>query len=191
SIKVDGRRLCLTGLAFGTQYQAGLKAGLPAASGHKLPVDKTVDLSLTDRPPLIAFRDGLVLPRQSLAGVPITTVNVDKLHITIYRVPDRLISQIRREQLVERQAYPYELNQIRNPQGTKAGEGELAVTGAKNATVTTLFPIGQAIAERKRGVYVFTAENAAGRKKRRASDDDDDTGDYQPQAVQWVIDTDI
>src|SRR5690348_480362 len=71
AIKVDGRRLCLTGLAFGTQYQAGLKAGLPAASGHKLPGDKTADLSLTDRPPLIAFRDGLVLPRQSLAGVPI------------------------------------------------------------------------------------------------------------------------
>ncbi len=191
AIKVDGRRLCLTGLAFGTQYQAGLKAGLPAASGHKLPGDKTADLSLTDRPPLIAFREGLVLPRQSLAGVPITTVNVEKLHVTVYRVPDRLISQIRRDQLLERQAYPYALNQIRDAQGAKAWEGELAVAGAKNATVTTLFPISQAIPERKPGVYVLTAENAAGRGKRHAGDDDDDTGDYQPQAVQWVIDTDI
>src|SRR5690349_1672816 len=173
AIKVDGRRLCLTGLAFGTQYQAGLKAGLPAASGHKLPGDKTADLSLTDRPPLIAFRDGLVLPRQSLAGVPITTVNVEKLHVTVYRVPDRLISQIRRDQLLERQAYPYALNQIRDAQGAKAWEGELAVTGAKNATVTTLFPISQAIPERKPGVYVLTAENAAGRSKRHAGDDDD------------------
>src|SRR5262249_14610537 len=94
AIKVDGRRLCLTGLAFGPQYQAGLKSGLPAASGHKLPGEKTVDLSLTDRPPLIAFGEGLVLPRQSLAGVPITTVNIGKLHVTVYRVPDRLISQI-------------------------------------------------------------------------------------------------
>ena len=127
AIKVDGRRLCLTGLAFGTQYQAGLKAGLPAASGRKLPGDKTVDLSLTDRPPLIAFREGLVLPRQSLAGVPVTTVNVEKLHVTVYRVPDRLVSQIRRDQLLERQAYPYELNQIRDAQGAKAWEGELAV----------------------------------------------------------------
>ena len=191
AIKVDGRRLCLTGLAFGTQYQAGLKAGLPAASGRKLPGDKTVDLSLTDRPPLIAFREGLVLPRQSLAGVPVTTVNVEKLHVTVYRVPDRLVSQIRRDQLLERQAYPYELNQIRDAQGAKAWEGELAVTGAKNATVTTLFPIGQAIPQRKPGVYVLTAENAAGRNNRHASDDDEDSGDYQPQAVQWVIDTDI
>ena len=191
AIKVDGRRLCLTGLAFGTQYQAMLKSGMPAASGHKLAGDKTADLSLTDRPPLIAFREGLVLPRQSLAGVPITTVNVDKLHVTVYRVPDRLVSQIRRDQLQERQAYPYELNQIRDSQGAKAWEGELATTGAKNATVTTLFPIGQAIAERKPGVYVLTAENAAGRGKRRAGDEEEDSGDYQPQAVQWVIDTDI
>jgi uncharacterized protein YfaS (alpha-2-macroglobulin family) len=191
SIKVDGRRLCLAGLDFGTQYQAALKAALPAASGHKLPGDKTVDLSLADRPPLIAFRDGLVLPRQSLAGVPITTVNIEKLQVAIYRVPDRLVAQIRREQLLERQAYPYELSQIRSAQGAKAWEGELAVTGAKNATVTTLFPIGQAISQRKPGVYVLTAENAAGRNKRHASDDDDDVRGYQPQAIQWVIDTDI
>ena len=190
AIKVDGRRLCITGLAFGTQYQAGLKSGLPAASGHKLPGDKTVDLSLTDRPPLIAFREGLVLPRQSLAGVPITTVNIQKLHVTVYRVPDRMIAQIRRDQLVARQAYSYELNELRNSQGAKAWEGDLTVTGEKNATVTTLFPIGQAIAERKPGVYVLTAENAATRSKRRPTDDDD-TGDEQAQAVQWVIDTDI
>jgi alpha-2-macroglobulin len=193
AIKIDGRRLCLTGLAFGTQYQAGLKAGLPAASGHKLPGDKTVDLALTDRPPLIAFRDGLVLPRQSLAGVPITTVNVERLHVTAYRVPDRLVSQIRRDQLVERQAYSYELNQLRDAQGAKAWEGELVVTGAKNATVTTLFPLGQAIPQRRPGIYVLTAENAAGRSKKHASadSDDEDTSDYQPQPVQWVIDTDI
>ena len=191
AMKVDGRRLCLTGLAFGTQYQAGLKAGLPAASGHKLPGDKSVDLSLTDRPPLIAFREGLVLPRQSLAGVPITTVNIDKLHVTIYRVPDRLISQVRRGTLAERQAYPYELSELRDSQGAKAWEGDLTVTGAKNATVTTLFPIGQAIPERKPGVYVLAAENAAGRSKRRGSDDDEDSGDSKPLAVQWVIDTDI
>ncbi|HLJ19377.1 MAG TPA: MG2 domain-containing protein, partial [Stellaceae bacterium] len=191
AIKVDGRRLCLTGLAFGTQYQAGLKSGLPAASGHKLPGDKSVDLSLTDRPPLIAFREGLVLPRQSLAGVPITTVNVDKLHVTVYRVPDRLISQIRRETLAEHQAYPYELNELRDSQGAKAWEGDLTVTGAKNATVTTLFPIAQAIPGRKPGVYVLAAENAAGRTKRRGGDDDEDTGNDQALAVQWVIDTDI
>ena len=191
AIKVDGRRLCLTGLAFGTTYRAGLKSGLPAASGQKLPSDKSVDLSLTDRPPLIAFREGLVLPRQSLEGVPITTVNIEKLHVTVYRVPDRLISQIRREQLAARQAYSYELSQIRDAQGARAWEGELTITGAKNATLTTLFPIAQAIPERKPGVYVLTAENAAGRSKRHASDDDDDTGNYQPQAVQWVIDTDI
>ncbi len=196
AIRVDGRRLCLTGLDFGTQYQAGLKAGLPAASGHKLQSDKSVDLSLTDRPPLIAFREGLVLPRQSLAGVPITTVNVEKLHVTVYRVPDRLVAQIRRDQLLERQAYPYELSQIRDAQGAKAWEGELAVTGAKNATVTTLFPRdrpGELITERKPGVYVLTAENCrqAQQAPSRATMTTNTPATISPRSIQWVIDTDI
>ncbi len=192
SIRVDGRRLCLAGLAFGTEYQAELKAGLPAASGHKLAAAQPVDLTLADRPPLVAFRDGLILPRESVAGIPITTVNVAKLHITVYRVPDRLVSQIRRDQLAERSIYPYQLGQIRDDQGAKVWEGDLAVSGAKNATVTTLFPIAQAVPQRKPGIYVLTADNPAGRPKTPGDDDDENYSDfYRPLPVQWVIDTDI
>src|SRR5579863_2372853 len=81
TFKVDGRRLCIVGLAFGKQYKATIKAGLPAASGHKLATEQTVDLTLADRTPLVAFRDGLILPREALAGVPITSVNVDQVHV--------------------------------------------------------------------------------------------------------------
>ncbi|HUN49095.1 MAG TPA: MG2 domain-containing protein, partial [Stellaceae bacterium] len=192
SIRVDGRRLCLAGLAFGTQYTAEIKAGLPAASGHKLAATQPVELTLTDRPPLITFREGLILPRESVAGIPITTVNVEKLHITVYRVPDRLASQIRRDQLAQRQIYPYQLGQIRDDQGAKVWEGDLAITGAKNATVTTLFPIAQAVPQRKPGIYVLTADNPAGRPKAAGDDDDSNySDDYRPLPVQWVIDTDI
>ncbi|HMK67335.1 MAG TPA: MG2 domain-containing protein, partial [Stellaceae bacterium] len=196
SLKVDGRRLCITGLAFGTQYQATLKAGLPAASGAKLPVERTADLALTDRAPLVAFREGLILPRESLAGVPIVTVNVSRVHVALYRVPDRLVSQIKPDQLAQRQAYPYELNQIKEDKASKVWEGNLTVTGPRNASVTTLFPISQAVPQRKPGIYVLTAENQADRKRRAASGDsdsdgDEDSGDYRPIPVQWVIDTDI
>ncbi|HVM80431.1 MAG TPA: alpha-2-macroglobulin [Stellaceae bacterium] len=198
SLKVDGRRLCITGLAFGTQYKATLKAGMPAASGAKLPVERTAELSLADRAPLVAFREGLILPRESLAGVPIVTVNVSRVHVVLYRVPDRLVSQIKPDQLAQRQAYPYELNQIKEDKASKVWEGNLTVTGPRNASVTTLFPISQAVPQRKPGIYVLTAENQADRKKKRAAsgsgDEDeggDDDGDYHPVPVQWVIDTDI
>ncbi|HTS94608.1 MAG TPA: alpha-2-macroglobulin [Stellaceae bacterium] len=195
ALKVDGRRLCITGLAFGTQYQATLKAGLPAASGAKLPVERTAELALSDRAPLVAFREGLILPRESLAGVPIVTVNVSRVHVTLYRVPDRLVSQIKPDQLAQRQAYPYELNQIREDKASKVWEGNLAVTGPRNASVTTLFPISQAVPQRKPGIYVLTAENQADRKRRAASADQDEDsyegGDYRPIPIQWVIDTDI
>ena len=197
SFRVDGRRLCITGLSFGAQYKATLKAGMPAASGAKLPVERMAELSLADRSPLVAFREGLILPRESVAGVPIVTVNVNRVHVALYRVPDRLVSQIKPDQLAQRQAYPYELNQIKEDKAAKVWEGNLTVAGPKNASVTTLFPISQAVPQRKPGVYVLTAENAADRKKKASAaaggDDDsgDDDGDYRPVPVQWVIDTDI
>lgn len=190
SLKIDGRRLCLAGLEFGAQYQAELKAGFPAASGARLPAAQTVEIALSDRPALIAFRDGLILPRESVAGVPVTTVNVDRVFVTVIRVPDRLVSQIRRDQLVQRSIYPYQLASLQGAQGAVLWQGELAVTGPRNASVTTMFPLGQAVPQRRPGVYVLTAENAADRK-RQPGEDGAERYDYRPRPVQWVIDTDI
>ncbi|HUK06600.1 MAG TPA: alpha-2-macroglobulin [Stellaceae bacterium] len=190
TFRVDQRRLCITGLAFGQHYKATVKAGLPAASGHKLANEQSVELTLTDRPPLVAFRDGLILPRESLAGVPITTVNVDQVHVTVYRVPDRLVSQIRRDQIAEHSMNTYEINQIGSDQSAQVWEGDLTITSEKNATATTLFPLAQAIVQRKPGLYLLTAESVADRKSRLARHEDY-YYDQPPLAVQWVIDTDI
>src|SRR6185312_98509 len=94
ALRVEGRSLCLAGLAFGVSYQAELRAGLPAAGGLKLAASQKVEIGLANRPPLVAFRDGMILPRDNAAGVPITTINVAKVAIKLMRVPDRLLSQI-------------------------------------------------------------------------------------------------
>ncbi len=63
----------------------------------------------------------------------------------------------------------------------------MATAGHANETVTTLFPLRQAIAERKPGVFVLIAEDAT---QARAKDEDEQR-DYRPRAIQWVIESDI
>jgi uncharacterized protein YfaS (alpha-2-macroglobulin family) len=189
--RIDKDRLCLAGLDFGVEYTMTLRRGLPAASGALLVEETSVPVQLRERAPLLSFRDGLILPGESARGVPITTINIPRVAIEVLRVPDRLASQIQPQRLLQRQGYPYELEQLRTQQATSLWKGELETAGRANETVTTLFPLRQAVPQRKPGIYVIVAENAADRRAAATSDDDEDHYDYRPKAIQWVVETDI
>jgi hypothetical protein len=187
ALHVEGKSLCLAGLAFGVTYQAELRAGLPAAGGLKLAASQKVEVGLANRPPLVAFRDGMILPRDDAAGVPITTVNVAKVAIKLMRVPDRLLSQISSDQFSQRQAYRWGIQEWEGQKAATLWQGEMAVTSKPNETATTLFPLSQVLKDKKPGAYILVAEDAAQRKQPGDSDED-----YARQrAVQWVIDSDI
>lgn len=91
ALRVTQDRLCIQGLAFGQSYQLELKAGLPATGGEKLTKSETLPVELRDKPSLVRFGNGLVLPRDNTEGVPITTVNVAKLDIKVIRCGDQLV----------------------------------------------------------------------------------------------------
>jgi uncharacterized protein YfaS (alpha-2-macroglobulin family) len=84
-------RLCLSGLDFNKSYSVTLKTGLPAASGEKLASDETIPVELRDKPSIIRFAGGVILPRDNIEGVPVTTVNIAKLRLKVIRVGDRLL----------------------------------------------------------------------------------------------------
>ena len=89
AVRATDQRLCIAGLAFGQDYKLELKKGLPAAGGvETLKSSETIPVELRDKPALVRFGNGLVLPRENADGVPITTVNVGKLDIKIIRVGD-------------------------------------------------------------------------------------------------------
>src|SRR5690606_22373140 len=76
-VSVRGQRLCVTGLAYGREYEVDLLAGLPGIGGA-LARDETVKVSLGDRPSVVSFASsGVILPRAVANGVPISTINVD------------------------------------------------------------------------------------------------------------------
>lgn len=189
AMRVDGKSLCLAGMAFGVTYQAEMRAGLPAADGLKLLAAQKIEVALRDRPPLLAFRDGLILPRENAAGVPIISINIDRIAIKLFRVPERLISQIGADTMAQRQAWTYDVTQLEDERGALLWQGEMEVKAARNETATTLFPLHDVLKDRKPGVYVVIADDAA--QKLKQPDNDEDSGLERRRAAQWVIDSDI
>jgi len=192
AVRVAGDRLCLGGLGFGRDYEVELLAGLPAADGKTLAAAETVKVSLGERPPLVAFTgSGLILPRETTAGVPVTTVNVDMVRIKVLRVPDRIMARLAPEEFDEKRMRPWRVQEVLQDTGALVWEGTMPVKATQNETVTTAFPIREAVKPWKPGAYLVVAWNAAD-----GTFDDNSSGDnnfnYRYEtASQWVVDSDI
>ncbi len=180
-------RLCIAGLAFNQTYNVTLKTGLPDAAGEKLPDSETVPVELRDKPSIVRFTGGIVLPRDNADGVPVTTVNVAKLKLKLIRVGDRLLSQIESGTVDQTTLYSYDETQLESQQGSVVWKGEMDVANVKNDTVVTLVPIRDMLKDEKPGAYVLVAMDAA-KVKTDTAGDEDDSGEA---ATQWVIDSDI
>lgn len=194
AVTVDGRKLCLSGLRFATEYNVTWRAGLPAASGDKLLSDEQVKFSFGDAKPSVVFAgNGFILPRQSAAGVAIDTVNVDSLAIKVYRVGDRSIIPVSDDEYYSpqnnRKLSPYALKRFTTTQAIQVWQGTMKVERRRNETVSTVFPLATALPERKPGAYVVLARDA--KTPEQDPDDYSCCSDDQDSAVQWVIDTDI
>ena len=77
-----GDTLCVNGLRHGETYELRLLAGFPAESGERTAETFTARVVVPDRKPSISFAgSGYVLPRTDTAGLPVTTVNLDRVKV--------------------------------------------------------------------------------------------------------------
>ncbi|MBP7338440.1 alpha-2-macroglobulin [Niveispirillum sp.] len=189
--RVAREKLCLSGLGFGREYDVGLRPGLPAAAnGGTLAEAQNVTLALNDRPPAVALGQGFILPRETGDGLPITTVNVERLSIKLYRVGDRMLARMRQDFVDERSIYPYSARDVQEDEGRLVWQGEIPVQGPRNSAVTTLFPLTEAVGKTEPGAYLLVASNP---DAPRQGDEGDYyySDDYRPQAGQWVVQSDL
>ena len=157
AVRATEQRLCIAGLAFGQDYKLEIKEGLPAADpADKISKSETIPVELRDKPSLVRFGNGFVLPRENADGVPITTVNVGKLDIKVIRVGDRLLSQLQTGVVDQREFYDYERNNIENEQGQVIWTGQMNVLdNRRNAEAMTVFPLRKALQQKQVGPGVY------------------------------------
>lgn len=177
--------LCLEGFEHGRDYTVTLLAGLPGIGG-KLDEPETHEVRIEDMRPSLAFADsGVILPRLGNEGLPLRTVNLDKVHVAIARIHDRnLIDEIRGEQI---NAYwDYRTAEVvADGEGEWVWEGDLLIDGRRNTAVVTALPIDATIGTLAPGVYLATATPAEGQELR------DESGELRNPANQWFVVSDL
>lgn len=164
ALSVTGRELCVGGLGFGTSHTATLLTGLPAADGRSLDHEERVPIDFSDRPAYVGFKGGgVILPRADADGLPIETVNVDQVRITVSRVNDRALAfkSISQGETVAQGRYSYSYGQ-NNPDDVdeELWSGLMDVANEQNAPVVTVFPLQDVIGELEPGAYYVRIEDA-------------------------------
>jgi hypothetical protein len=180
AIALEGRQLCVDGLAHGKRYQIQVRAGLPSAVDETLLKSSDMAIYVRDRAPNVrATGRAYVLPRTGQQGLPLVSVNADALGIEVYRVGERGLAQQLQDGDFQRRLNSADIDTLKERTGAKIYSGELAVTRKLNEDVTTAFPVSEAIGALKPGAYVLAA-NVLPKK-------DDDAR----QAIQWFIVSDL
>jgi len=181
ALSVDDQQICVEGLKHGERYAVTLRAGLPSNVGEDLLKNADFNIYVRDRSPSVRLSGkAYVLPRTGQQGIPLISVNTERVKVAIYRIGDRsLIDNVLGYEF-ERNLYGYSLDDIANEKGEKVWTGELDVEKELNQDVTTAFPIPEAVPEMQPGVYVLAAWPG------------DVPGDeYGERTTQWFIVSDL
>jgi len=180
TVEADQRRLCIEGVEHGKRYQVTFREGLPALSGETLVKNITLNLYVRDRSPAARFPGrAYVLPASGEIALPIETVNVTELDLTLRRVSDRSILRSIQERYFGRPLSPWEEDNFGADIATTVWTGKGDVTQELNKDVTTRLPLTDVVGDLEPGIYALQA-------KIPGADPYDN-----PAATQWFVVSDL
>ncbi len=168
-VAVEGKRLCIHGLAHGQLYAFELRAGLPFGNGAKLDHGKLLVRQRAPHLPATAnFRGAAyVVPSHGHKTVPLHTVNVRRLDLELVKISDRSIYRQVALRRIGSNIAPRELEQLYTSFSEPIWQGELAISDRiDNEQRTTHLPIGELLEERWR--WIRSAGAGEGRQAGRA-----------------------
>jgi alpha-2-macroglobulin len=172
-----GDTVCLEGLKHGETYQVQLLAGFPSTSGEKTLSDFKTNVVIPDRKKSISFAGtGYVLPRTGSAGLPVTTINLDRVKVRILKINERnLVPTIDAEKLTMGFGTD-DIDDLASRSGSLIWQGEMAIAGDRNRAVSTAIPLKDVLNGSGPGVYLAVVERA----------DVKEGEDTQP-ATNWIL----
>ena len=181
SVVAKDKQICAEGLEHGREYRVSLRAGLPADIGEVLLAPVTITAYVRDRSPTVRFTgDNFVLAKAGRKGIPVVSVNADKVEIELYRIGERSLAPLLAKSQFLRQLDGYDAGNIREDLGELVWQGDLLTQNELNGETVTSFPIDEALPERQPGVYVLMARVAG-----------ETLDNWSSRATQWLVVSDI
>ena len=180
AVEASGNQICVSGVTHGSRNRVTFREGLPAATGEKLAKDIELTLYVRDRAPSVRFPGrSYVLPRSVDAGLPVETVNLDKLELTLRRISDRNILRAIQDDYFGRPLSYWQQQNFGSDISEQVWTGTGEVQNTLNKDMTTRLPIGPVVADLDPGIYALSA-------KVPGADPYDDPG-----ATQWFVLSDL
>lgn len=179
-VQAEGSQLCVDGVAHGQRYRLTLREGLPAASGEAL--NRSIELThyVRDRTPSVRFPGrSYVLPKSADAALPVETVNVTELDLTLRRVSDRNLLRAVQQDFFGRPLSEWQEAEFSDEIAQDIWTGTAEVSNRLNQTMTARLPMAEAISDQPAGIYALTARVPG-------ADPYDDPG-----ATQWFVLSDL
>src|SRR5712691_5591862 len=176
-VTARGDTLCLDGLKHGETYDVELRAGFPAITGEKTKESWKTRVVVPDRKPAISFAGtGYVLSREGSAGLPVTTINLDKVKLRLVRINERnLVPSINAEKLT--MSFDLDsVDELISQSGSLVWRGEMTITGERNRPVVTAIPLAPLLRDKGTGVYLAVVDRA-----------DTKPGEPSQPATNWVL----
>jgi alpha-2-macroglobulin len=169
--------LCLDGLKHGVAYDVQLLTGFPAATGDKTIETYNARIVVPDRKPAVSFAGtGYVLPREGSAGLPLTTINVDKVKVRIVKINERnLVPSINADKLTM-SFDASDVDDLIGQDGSLIWQGTMAISGERNRPVTTAIPLDEPLHGKGPGVFLVAAARADAKE-----------GEESKTAANWVL----
>ncbi len=194
AVTVKGDTLCVGGLGL-VDHRVTLLKGLPARGGETLASNADVDFTFGEKPPYVGFAgEGVILPREESDGVGIDTINVSKLAVEVWRVPDRNLvrKSISAPDPTAEGDYASDYgDDSPDDEGKVVWKGDVQVKGIAGQKTTTVFPLGAVLKEMKPGGYVIKARDASGGRDLKKEDGSNADTNPPAQARRWIMFTDM
>ncbi|MDB5594101.1 MAG: alpha-2-macroglobulin [Hyphomicrobiales bacterium] len=190
AISTEDQQLCVEGLKHGDRYSVVLRQGLPSSVGESLLKSADYEIYVKDRSARVRFTGkNYVLPRVGQEGIPVVSVNTDRVGIDVMRIGDRnLLPTLRSSEFLSQLAGEG-ARKIIDDAGVKVWSGTLDVRSELNRDVVTAFPVTEAIGRLEPGVYVMTARAGGTPISQSSSQEQSDL--YEAQATQWFVVSEI
>ncbi|WP_321503157.1 alpha-2-macroglobulin family protein [Breoghania sp.] len=181
SVVGEDSQICVDGVRHGARYDISVRPGLPAADGETLEKASDLTVYVRDRSPTVRFMGrAYVLPRGKDPTIPVVTVNTDTLEAEIYRVSDRALADLVRENNFLDQLSSWRTSQLGDDVGSKIWEGTVEVGNELNQDVTTAIPLDDIKLDMTPGAYALVAKVP-----------NDTNNKWGPFATQWFIVSDL
>ncbi|KAA5604962.1 alpha-2-macroglobulin family protein [Roseospira marina] len=179
--RVDADALCLSGFRHGTRLDVTLRAGLPLADGAALADTRTWSVAVPNREPRVAFvGESYVLPARGSQGLPLDSVNVARVDLTIYRLPARGLAAALREGETFRPLSGWAADELGDETGTLVWSGAMDLPNEANRQQRAAVPFAKAVPNPEPGLYAVTATIASRPPPH-----------WRDRPTQWVLVTDL